>query len=138
MKKSILVITVTGLMAFTSAVVMAQEEPSKAIVLPYDTLQDVKLAKTDSAADYRKFTSAAETQISGNHATIVNLKARQEEPSEAASAAFKEKVLALERLNDGMKKRIAEADMVKTSSWAQFKFNFNRDMDNLDRALRDI
>jgi hypothetical protein len=138
MKKSILVIMLTGLLASASTVVMAQEEPPKPREVLYDTLQDVKLAKTDSAADYKKFTQAAETKISGNQAAIVNLRARQEAPSEAASAAFIEKVLALEHENDGMKKRIAEADQVKTSSWTLFKFNFNRDMDDLDKALRDI
>jgi hypothetical protein len=138
MKKSILMITVTGLLAFTSVVVMAQEEPPKLPVEVYDTLQDVKLAKIDSAADYKKFTQAAEMKISSNQATIVNLRAREEQPSEAASEAFKEKVLTLERDNDSMKKRIAAADVVKTTSWTLFKFNFNRDMDDLDKALRDI
>lgn len=138
MKNNRVIIVLTGLMAFTSAVVMAQEEPPKERVVLYDTLQDIKLAKADSAADYKKFTLAAETQISGNQATIVNLKARQEESSEAASVAFKEKVLALERENDNMKRRIAAADVVRTSSWALFKSNFSRDMSELDRALRDI
>jgi hypothetical protein len=137
MKKTILVITLTSMLAVTSGVVMAQENKKTREVL-YDTLHDVKLAKIDSAADYSKFTQAAELQISSNQETIVNLRARKEEPSKAASAAFKEKIMGLERENDDMKQRIAGADQIKTSSWTVFKNNFNRDMKDLDRALRDI
>lgn len=129
-------IALTGLMAFSSIVVMAQEEQQKPEVL--DTLQNVRLAKTDSAADYREFTDSAEMQINRIQETIVNLKEKEEQPSEAATEGFKEKVLALEQENEKMKKRLADAEKVKTISWTVFKYNFNRDMEELERAIRDI
>ena len=135
MKRAILVFTVTGVLAFTNSVVLAQENAAE---VSKELQQDLKLAKIDSAADYQKFTKAAELEISFNQKTIVDLKARKDDPNKDVSIAFDQKVLELEQDNNDLKKRIVQSDQVKTYSWTLFKNDFNRDMRELDKALRDI
>ena len=140
MKKTILTFTITGVIVAASLTVFGQEN-KKAKEARKDVAQsqkDLREAKTDSAADFKKFKKDAEAKISENQKKIAELKAKKSNDSKEVKEKYDKKVLALEKKNNELKKKIEAADKTQTSMWSSFKREFNHDMDELMHAIKDI
>ncbi|HEX5169486.1 MAG TPA: hypothetical protein VFW11_09945 [Cyclobacteriaceae bacterium] len=140
MKKTILTYAMTGVIAMTAFSVVGQEN-KKAGEAREDLLEaqnDLREAKVDSAADFQKFKAEAELKISENDATIATLKEKSWNENKDTEQKYEEKVVVLQQKNDLLKKKIKESDGTKTSKWSSFKREFNHDMDDLGRAIKDV
>jgi hypothetical protein len=137
MRRTILVFALTGALAFTGSIALAQEKESPAQP-GTDLLQDLKLAKIDSAEDYQRFTREAALGITDNLRTIQNLKDKVEDSTKVDKSLHDLKILELEQDNNDLIERLDKSDLVKTTAWTLFKRQFIRDMENLSKALKDI
>lgn len=131
---------ITGVIAMTVFTVVGQEnkEASKAREDLIEAQTDLREAKIDSAADFQKFKMEAELKISENDEKIAALKEKSWNEKKDTEQKYEEKVAALQQKNDNLKKKIKESDATKTSKWSLFKREFNHDMDDLGRAIKDL
>jgi len=126
------------LMVGTSAMAQEDKDAKKAREKIAEGQKDLKEAKIDSAADYQKFVKDAQKDISDNKSEIAKLKAKQVKDNKDDQEAYSKKVLALERENDGLEKRINDSQHTKTNMWEKFKMEFNRDMKKLGEDIKRI
>jgi hypothetical protein len=133
MKTIILVCAITVLMVATNFTAFGQENKKAK-----EARKDLAEAKVDSAADFQKFKKEAKTKITENEKEIVGLKAKWLSDNNYAKEKHDLKVDALQQKNDNLKKRIEESDGTKTTKWSSFKHEFNHDMDELGRAIKDF
>lgn len=116
----------------------ARKELAEAEKNVKDANTGLREAKIDSAADYSAFKASAETKINLNKKEIATLKARKLNDTKELQKAYDAKVLALEVKNDELKARIDGSGHTETGKWSSFKREFNHDMSELGKALKDI
>ena len=140
MKKKILTMAITGVISIVSLTAFGQEN-KKATEARKDVAeaqQDLRKAKTDSAADYQKFRKEAEIKISENQKKIDLLKTKKISEGKEVKEKYDMKVLALEQKNNELQKDIVASAHTETNMWSSFKREFNHDMDELGQAIKDI
>ena len=140
MKTRILAGTLAVMLMMVGTSVMAQEDKDakKAREKIADGQKDLKEAKIDSAADYQKFVKDAQKDIYDNKGEIAKLKAKQAKDNKNDQEEYSKKVLALERDNDMLEKRINGSEHTKTNMWEKFKKDFNHDMKKLGEDIKRI
>ncbi|HEV8512924.1 MAG TPA: hypothetical protein VGQ59_06590 [Cyclobacteriaceae bacterium] len=140
MKNKILTFAITGVIAVMSLSVSAQEskKAAKARKEVAEAKKDLKEAKVDSAADFHRFKKEAELRINDNQKKIAELKAKKSNDTKEVREKYDQKVLAIEKNNNELKKRIKESNSTKTSMWASFKKGFNHDMKAVENAIKNI
>jgi hypothetical protein len=140
MKKSILKLTVTGLIAISSLNSYGQQnkKAEKERKNVAEAQQDLMEAKADSAASLKNFNEKSELEIAENQKKINALKTKKISHDKETDATYDKKVLALEKQNSELKKRISSSGKTKTNAWYSFKEDFKRDMDKLVENIKDI
>lgn len=107
-----------------------------------EDLKEVKQeAKQDSVAEYNKFKADAEEQLKQNEQKIADLWAKKskESTTKAERDNYKKRIDELERRNKELKAKLARQDDPKKHiKWVQFKEEFNHDMDELNKSLKDF
>ena len=81
----------------------------------------LKDAKIDSAADYHQFVKDAKMDISENKKSIATLKSKKTATNTASQESYVKKLLALEKENGELEKKIDNSTHIKTTMWARFK-----------------
>jgi chromosome segregation ATPase len=140
MKKTILQLTLTGIMIGTSLTSFGQqnkkvEKERKNVAEAKDDLRE---AKKDSAADFQKFKLEAETKIRENQTKIAELKAKKASDNKESKEKYDKKVAALDKKNNELKAKIEGCGNTKTSNWTAFKREFSHDMNELGHAFKDV
>lgn len=140
MKKTIFILAITAFMAgtiFTSCqssakkvanaqddVIKANEELNKA---NQEYLEDIK--------SYRKITAE---NIVANENNIAEFKARIEKDKKTAKSDYQKKIALLEQKNSDMKKKMDDYTDQGKENWEIFKAEFNNEMDEMAKALKDM
>ncbi len=140
MKKTKLTLVVTIVMAVAGFNTFGQEN-KKAKAARKDVAEaktDLKEAKVDSTADFKKFKKEAEIKISDNQKKIAVLKAKQSKDNKETKAEYDKKVLTLEAKNNELKSRIEGCDGNNKSAWETFKIKFSNDMNELGTSIKNI
>jgi F0F1-type ATP synthase membrane subunit b/b' len=140
MKKSILTLVIATFVV--GAMLTSCSTPAQKVA---DAQEDVTEAKEDLAEakdeyledveNYRKETSY---RIDANNQSIAEFRARIANEKKVAKADYEEKVLKLEQKNTDIKKRLDDYKVEGKDNWQTFKLEFNRDMDELGKALKDL
>lgn len=89
-------------------------------------------------ADVEKFKLETNQKIDDNAKSIADFNARIATDKKEAKAEYKAKIAALELKNTDMKKKIADYKADGKDGWAKFKEEFNHDMDELGKTLKDF
>jgi hypothetical protein len=97
--------------------------------------QEEQLAANDE--QWNIFKEETETKISANEAIISNLRLEMEKPGNKFDAVYKKNIEELERKNSNLRSRIDEYDKTR-SDWEAFKREFNHDMEEIGKSLKDI
>lgn len=95
-------------------------------------------ANAEYLADVEKFKLETNQKIDANAKSIADFNARIATDKKAAKTEYKEKIAALELKNTDMKKKMADYKADGKDGWAKFKEEFNHDMDELGKALKDF
>lgn len=97
----------------------------------------VKAIKVVNANEWQEFKSEFEAKIQDNEIRIVDLKEKMKKSGKAMGEVFSQKIETLEQKNKDLRVRIANFDQAQTD-WESFKREFNYDMDELGKALKDL
>lgn len=149
MKKSIFILAVaTSLLAgaiFTSCQSNNQKvEAAKDKV--QDARQDLIEAQTDAydaevvkinSEEWKAFKIETENNIENNDLRIAELKVQLEKPGQTFDPIFKNRIEVLEQKNLDMKNRLSNYKN-NQSDWEVFKSEFNHDMEELQKDLREF
>lgn len=95
-------------------------------------------ANAEYLADVEQFKIETNEKIEANAKSIADFNARIALDKKAATAEYKAKIAALELKNTDMKKKIADYKADGKDSWTKFKEEFNHDMDELGKSLKDF
>jgi hypothetical protein len=133
MKKQILRITFTTAIALASISALAQENKQAA-----NARKELHEAKIDSAEDFNRFKKQAEATIKDNKQKIKALKSKKSDASKEEKENYDKKVKALEEKNENLKSKIQVSSKTTTEKWVAFKKEFNHDIEELGKAIRDI
>jgi predicted RNase H-like nuclease (RuvC/YqgF family) len=141
MKNKILTLVVIG---FTAGVVLAgcQNKGEQNSKLTQDSLAqagvDSQAVKTTYSEDWQNFKSESEQKIKENENSIAAFKEKMKKSGKKVKAGYKKEVANLEETNRQMKKKLEEYKNDGKSTWADFKAGFNKDMDKLGKAVKDL
>jgi len=111
-----------------------------------DAKEDLKAAennaeavkiKTATAEEWKEFKSETEAQIRVNEKSISEFKEKMKKSGKTLDAVYEKKIDALEQQNRDMQARIDGYEKSQ-SDWESFKSEFNHDMDELGKALKDL
>jgi F0F1-type ATP synthase membrane subunit b/b' len=100
--------------------------------------QGVKNAKTGFDKEWHKFKNDAELKINANEKRIDEFKVKIKTTSREVKAEYEKEVVVLEQKNSELRKKISEYKYQGKDKWEEFKKGFNRDMDIVGKALRDL
>ncbi len=102
------------------------------------TKKELKLAKIDSTQDYQFFRQRIEIKIGDNQKRIDELRKERIKENKKTNDEYAKKVNELEVKNNSLKKKMSDANKTETSQWTTFKMDFNREMEELGSAFRNL
>lgn len=111
-----------------------------------DAKKDLADAKEDKmtadqnavdAAEWQKFRTDTEAKIKANEVRIVELREKKKVSGAKMDVVYTQRIDTLEQKNIGMRTWMNDYENSNTD-WALFKREFNHDMDELGKALRDL
>lgn len=88
-------------------------------------------------ADWQEFKQESQRRIAANNARILELQALQNVKKSKWNPALANEVNALNQKNVRMQQRIEDYEKYH-SNWSEFKREFNHDMEELSKSLKDI
>ncbi|MFO7657526.1 MAG: hypothetical protein R6W78_10695 [Bacteroidales bacterium] len=149
MKRTIFILSVT--IAFVAGTIFTscqstsqKQEAAQADVR--DARQDLNEAQRDaieldrevaSAEQWTIFQRDSEAKIRDNEVRITELNAKMKEPGVTFDEVYSKRIDNLEFQNKEMRTRLTDYEK-NQSNWESFKREFNHDMDELGKALKDL
>lgn len=134
----------------TGAILTGCQSPAQKEAAARDNLkeakQDLKEVQNDAnaeaqkladAKDWETFKSDAEITIRNNEIRIAELRIKLKKEGTMLDPMYEKKIETLEQQNKDLKKRIDYFEK-NQSDWETFKREFNHDMDELGKALKDL
>lgn len=98
---------------------------------------DSKVIKIADELQWKTFKDETEVKIKDNEKLIKSIKAKMSNKDKAKDVAYSNQIDALEMENAKFKDRMYNYEINK-SDWESFKLEFNHDMDELGKALKDF
>lgn len=93
--------------------------------------------KVADAEEWKQFKAASELKIKENEIRIDELKFKKSKPGKMLDELYQNRIEALVTRNKELKERIYSYEK-NQSDWEVFKREFNHDMDELGKALKDF
>jgi ABC-type transport system involved in cytochrome bd biosynthesis fused ATPase/permease subunit len=100
--------------------------------------QDLKVALKDSTAAYQLLTKESAIKFTSNEKTIADLRATITKGNSKEMVNDQKKVSLLELKNNNLKKELAEYKVDGQTKFPAFKAEFNRDLEQLSKELKDF
>ena len=140
MKKSILALAVFTFI--TSTVILSCNSPAEKVenaeTEVIDANKDLEKANDDYLAEVESYKKETADKISANEQSIKEFNERIATEKKDAKVAYQQKIAELEMKNSDMKKKMDEYKQDGKENWEKFKTEFNRDMDELGKAFKDL
>ncbi|MES2514309.1 MAG: hypothetical protein V4580_09190, partial [Bacteroidota bacterium] len=140
MKNKVMILAATGLIAgclFTNCKDSSEQKVENASENVTDAQKDLDKAEQEFAEEWEKFRLESEERIRNNDNEITRYR-EMEKTDKTFRKNYEEKVNQLEAKNAELKAKMAEDKNSRRENWAEFKREFNHDMDELGAALKDI
>lgn len=141
MKKSIVTITVLVLLAGAIYLISrnsAAENVDNAEDKVMEAQMNLDKANIAYLADMEVYRQENAAKIESNNRSIAAFHARVASEKAETRADYQRKIAELEQMNTDMKKRVDEYKADGKDNWEKFKVEFNRDMDELGNAFKDL
>jgi len=110
-------------------------DPKESLVEAKESLDE---ARKDYVLKYEAFKLESDNKIAENEKIIAELKAKAKMDGDAAKQEFEKELAALEQKNQSLKEKMSYYKDEGSKEWESFKVEFDRDMDNLGKALKDL
>ena len=148
MKKLILSLAVVAFMAGTLSTSFGQvvdkksekarenlKEEKKDVVV---AKHDLAVAKKDSVTEYQTLTNESNLKFKSNEKSITDLRTTIAKSNSKEMVNDQKKVSLLEEKNNNLKKELADYKELGQTKFTAFKSEFNRDLDQLSKDLKDF
>lgn len=89
------------------------------------------------AEEWKTFKIEANVTIKQNELKIAELRVKMHKSDNSLSAVYQTRIDTLEKSNEDLKVRISTYDK-NHSDWATFKKDFNKDLNDLGQAIKDV
>lgn len=144
MKKTILTLAIAAL--FIGGLVTAcktseskVEDAENKVMNAEENLEDANMELNQARRDSIQLWKEETVQIiNNNEKSIVDLKTKISIQKKETKANYEQKVAELEQKNADMKKKLGDFSDDGKSDWQLFKAEFNRDMEELGKAFKDL
>ncbi len=148
MKKMIFTIAITTFMA--SIVLVGCKDSSKKeeaakenVEEARDNLDDAKEELSEARvaateAEWKAFKESTNATIAQNEIRITELKAKMKKTGKTIDEEYAKKIKELEEKNKEIKLKVESYKNDAKSDWKSFKEEYNRDMDELGQALKNL
>ena len=100
--------------------------------------EDLKVEQAQYEKEWQQFKSDAELKVNDNEQKINELKVKIKTARIDFQLKYDKEVTELEQKNIELKKKISEYKYEGKDKWAQFKQEFNRDIDIVGNAIKNI
>ena len=111
------------------------QQPNESMV---ETKPDSQAVQTSYSDEWQSFKSTSEQKIQDNENSITTFKEKMKKSGTKMKAKYNKEVANLEGTNRAMKKKLEEYKNDGKSAWEDFKTGFNKDMDKLGKAVKDL
>lgn len=98
---------------------------------------EAEAQKAANAESWRVFKNESEAKIRNNELVIDEMNTKMHSSGKKIQAVFEKKIAELKQKNNAMKVRVNNFEN-NQSDWESFKREYNHDMDELGRALKDF
>jgi len=140
MKKSILILA--GVVFTTSAILISCNTPAEKVQNAKEDVVAAKVALDKAQQEYiedlTNYRKATAEKIAENEKIAADFRVKIVNEKREAKAAYETKLAELEKKNSEMKNKIDGYQSNNKDSWQAFKAEFNRDMDELGKAFKDL
>lgn len=140
MKKSILILAASTFI--TGALVTSCNSPEEKVENAQENVaeahQDLDKANEEYLADVETYRKATAERIAANDQSIAEFNLRLANDKQEAKEDYRKKVTELEQKNSDMRKKMDDYKVEGKDNWEIFKTEFNRDMDELGQAFKDL
>ena len=99
--------------------------------------QDLVNQQQINEADWKVFKAESEAKIVANEQQIEEVKAKMNKPGATFDGIYKTRIEKLQATNTDLRSRINNYDANQTG-WDVFKKDFNRDIDELGKNIKDV
>lgn len=100
--------------------------------------KDLQVAQKDSVSEYQQLTKESNAKFKANEKSITDLRSSIAKSTSKDQATEQKKVSILEQKNNDLKKELADYKVAGQTKFATFKSEFNHDMDQLAKELKDF
>lgn len=111
-------------------------EDTKSVVL--EANKELQQANLELTADINQYRRETADRIAANDSMITAFKANIANETADVKAATEKQLAALEQKNSDLKKKLADYKGEGKENWETFKTAFNRDMNTLGEALKNL
>jgi len=140
MIKTVLVVLSTVIL--TGMLIISCNSPADKLENAENKMDDASQKLEEETQNYlmevEAFKKSTEAQIAANEKSIIELNAKAANQKPSTKAEYELKIAELNKKNSDMKLKLAGFDTRNQSEWAQFKRDFNRDMDELGQAFKNL
>jgi Flp pilus assembly protein CpaB len=100
--------------------------------------KDLAVAQKDSVSEYQQLTKESDAKFKANEKSITDLRSDIAKNNSANQATDQKKITLLEQKNNNLKKELADYKVEGQTKFSTFKSEFNRDLDELAKELKDF
>lgn len=147
MKKTILFLAVTGIIAGTSFTACQSTEQKTKIAEDKVQNAEIKLdqaqlnlyeAQQAAHAEYLEFKRVSDEKFVANQKSIAEFKARIASEKMENRAEYEMKLAELDQKNSDLKKKLDEFKAEGKDQWDIFKTQFRQDMENMSESFKNL
>ena len=136
MKKSIGILVIAIAVFFVSCKSAQQKELDAQQNLS-QARQDLSATQASNANEWQTFRSESLIKIKENDKRIAELKIKMNQPGNTFDGMYRTRIEKLEAKNKELKSKLKNYDG-KQTDWKTFKSDFNRDMDEIGKNIKDL
>lgn len=136
MKKSIGILVIAIAVFFVSCKSAQQKELDAQQNLS-QARQDLSATQASNANEWQTFRSESLIKIKENDKRIAELKIKMNQPGNTFDGMYRTRIEKLESKNKELKSKLKNYDG-KQTDWKTFKSDFNRDMDEIGKNIKDL
>jgi hypothetical protein len=140
MKKTILIMA-AGALIFSGAMTSCYSSAEKVENAQNNVVEaqdDLNKANQEYLSDIENYKKEASSKIEANNKSIADFSKRIESQKLEAKSDYQKKIDALDKKNSDLKKKLDEYKANGKDNWEMFKEEFNRDMEALGNAFKDL
>ena len=138
--KNVIALAVWALIACTAFI--SCTSPAKKVENAQENVEDankaLEKANQEYLADIEKYRVETNEKIIANEKSLLEFKIQVANEKKEVKAEYNRKIAELEAKNANMKRNMDEYKPDGKDNWENFKLEFNRDMNELGDALRDL